>query len=252
MRWELPTRNSRLQFLILNKIIGMKKLIVFFSLLCLLSCINMDAQVELLPAVFESRINLGKAQLLDVRTAGEYQSGHLKNSLQADWQNKEQFLERIKYLDKSKPLLVYCASGMRSASAAKWLLDNGFKEVQNLKGGLTAWKMDSKPIETASNKPQLDISTYYQLTTSADIVLIDFGAEWCPPCKKMEPLLKKLQEQLKDQFTLIKVDGGMDIDVMKKLQVAAIPTFIVYKKGKEVWRKQGVVEFSELEKQLSK
>jgi rhodanese-related sulfurtransferase len=72
---------------------------------------------------------------LDVRTAGEYQSGHFKNSLQADWLNKEQFTDRIKYLDKNKPLLVYCASGVRSGAAAKWLLENGFTDVQNLKGG---------------------------------------------------------------------------------------------------------------------
>lgn len=229
----------------------MKNILLFFSSLYLLSCHNIDAQ-ELLPTAFESKINLGNTQLLDVRTAGEYQSGHMKNSLQADWLNKEQFAERIKYLDKSKPLLVYCASGVRSASAAKWLLDNGFKDVQNLKGGFTAWKMENKPIEAALNKAQLDINTYYQYSTSAEIVLMDFGAEWCPPCKQMEPVLKKLQEKLANQFTLIKVDGGVDIDVMKKLQVIAIPTFIIYRNGKEVWRKQGVVELAELEKQLSK
>ena len=229
----------------------MKNILLFFSLLYLLSCHKIDAQ-ELLPTAFENKINLGNTQLLDVRTAGEYQSGHMKNSLQADWLNKEQFAERIKYLDKSKPLLVYCASGVRSASAAKWLLDNGFKDVQNLKGGFTAWKMENKPIEAALNKAQLDINTYYQYSTSAEIVLMDFGAEWCPPCKQMEPVLKKLQEKLANQFTLIKVDGGVDIDVMKKLQVIAIPTFIIYRNGKEVWRKQGVVELAELEKQLSK
>lgn len=229
----------------------MKSVLLFFSLVYLLSCHKIDAQ-ELLPTAFESKINLGNTQLLDVRTAGEYQLGHLKNALQADWLNRDQFAERIKYLDKSKPILVYCASGVRSASAAKWLMDNGFKDVQNLKGGLTAWKTENKPMEAALNKAQLDMNTYYQLSASKDIVLMDFGAEWCPPCKQMEPILKKLQDQLSGQFTLIKVDGGIDIEVMKQMQVAAIPTFIIYKKGKEVWRKEGVVEQAELEKQLTK
>ena len=83
-------------------------------------------------------------------------------------------------------------------------------------------------------------------------VLIDVTAEWCPPCRKMEPVLKDLQGELKDKFKLVKVDGGVNSNVMQQQHVAALPTFIVYKNGKEVWRKQGIVEKSELIAQLSK
>ena len=140
---------------------------------------------------------------------------------------------------------------MRSSAAAKWLLDNGFKDVQNLKGGLIAWKQEGKSVEGVDARAQLTIDKYKELTQSADVVLVDFGAEWCPPCKQMEPVLKKIQNELPNQFTLVKVDGGTDIEVMKKMKVEAIPVFIVYKKGKEVWRKQGVVELSELKSKLS-
>lgn len=230
----------------------MKKISVLFCLLGLLTGRSVFAQDGLPAADFEKRINVQKPQLLDVRTAGEYQSGHLKNSLQADWLNKDQFADRIKYLDKNKPLLVYCASGVRSAAAAKWLLDNGFKDVQNLKGGLTSWKMEGKAVEAPVAKAQMSLDQYKQLASSNDIVLVDFGAEWCPPCKKMEPILAQLENELPNKYKLIKVDGGMDIDVMKAQKVEAIPVFIIYKKGKEVWRKQGVVDLDELKKQLSK
>ncbi len=230
----------------------MKRIIVAISLFGFFSCNQMNAQDGLSAAEFEKRINTQQPQLLDVRTAGEYQAGHLAKSLQADWLNQAQFADRIKYLDKSRPVLVYCASGMRSAAAAKYLLANGFTDVQNLKGGTTAWKLEGRPIEAVQTNTQLSLAKYNTLSKSADIVLVDFGAEWCPPCKQMEPVLKKLQDELGNQFSLVKVDGGIDIDVMKAMKVDAIPVFIVYKNGKEVWRKQGVVEKVELGKQLAK
>ncbi|MES2330474.1 MAG: thioredoxin domain-containing protein [Bacteroidota bacterium] len=228
----------------------MKKNLCLTVLLAVLF-LHVNAQDGLSCTEFEKRINTQQPQLLDVRTAGEYQSGHLKNSLQADWLNKNEFADRIKYIDKAKPLLVYCASGMRSAAAAKWLLDNGFTDVQNLKGGLTAWKMEGKAVEAVGTKGQLTVAQYKELSKSADLVLVDFGAEWCPPCKKMEPVLEQLQSDLSDKFKLVKVDGGIDIDVMKSQKVDALPVFIIYKNGKEIWRKQGVAELSELKAKLN-
>jgi thioredoxin len=208
------------------------------------------AQEGLSSTEFEKRINTAHPQILDVRTATEYQSGHLKNSLQADWLITDQFADRVKYLDKTKPLLVYCASGMRSAAAAKWLLANGFVDVKNLKSGLISWKQEGKPVEAENNQAQLSIDKYKELIASGDKVLVDFGAEWCPPCKKMEPVLKQLQTEMTGQFKLVKVDGGIDMEVMKAQKVESLPVFIIYKNGKEVWRKQGVVELSELKAKL--
>jgi rhodanese-related sulfurtransferase len=230
----------------------MKKIFaVFFAFASFYSC-SSDAQIAAMDSkAFEAAMNSGTYQLLDVRTAGEYQSGHLKNSLQADWNNQDQFVDRIKYLDKSKPLLVYCASGIRSANAALYLTSIGFKAVQNLNGGLNTWKREGKAVESASNIAQLSMDAYTASTKQSVIVLVDFGAEWCPPCKKMEPVLKEIQSDKSLHFTLVKVDGGNDIDVMKANRVNALPVFIIYKNGKEVWRKQGVVEAQELKKILT-
>ena len=81
-------------------------------------------------------------------------------------------------------------------------------------------------------------------------VLVDFGASWCPPCKRMEPVLDELVREKGSQFRLFKVDGGKDTDVMKAQQVDALPVFIIYKNGKEVWRHQGIVSKEELLKNL--
>ena len=126
-----------------------------------------------------------------------------------------------------------------------------YSNVQELKGGLTAWKVNNKPVEGIPAIKQMTMVEYTQLSKSQNKVLVDFGAEWCPPCKKMEPVLSQLQKELKGSFNLAKVDGGIHIDVMKELKVEAIPTFILYHNGKETWRKQGVVDINELKKQLA-
>lgn len=185
-------------------------------------------------------------QILDVRTAGEYQSGHLKNALQADWNNAAQFKERTAALNKNIPVYVYCLSGGRSAAAAQWLQQQGYNNVVALKGGMNSWKQSGKPVETTVAAVQMNMTDYNTLIKSDGTYLVDFGAEWCPPCKKMEPVLNDLEKSAGSKFKLIKVDGGVHTNVMTALKVVSLPTFIIYKKGKETWRKEGIVTIEEL------
>ena len=201
-------------------------------------------------AQFQQQVSAGQSQLLDVRTAGEYKQGHLANALQADWTNSAEFAERVKYLDKKKPLLVYCASGGRSGQAAEWLVKQGFVKVDNLTGGMIAWKQAGLPVVADETTRQMLADEYAKLIRSASVVLVDFGADWCPPCKKMEPVLAALQKEMPNKYKLVKVDGGRDTDMMKANGVSAIPVFIVYKNGKETYRVQGVVDKNILKQQL--
>ena len=70
------------------------------------------------------------------------------------------------------------------------------------------------------------------------------------PVKKMEPVLKSLHDELGSKYYFLKVDGGIDIDVMKAIKAAVLPTFIVYKDGKEIWRQEGIVELETLKAKL--
>ena len=159
---------------------------------------NSEAQKTNLPVSdFEKGINEQKVQLLDVRTAGEYENGHLKNALQADWNNDEQFKQRVKSLDKNVPVYTYCLSGARSGAAVKWLNANGYK-AYNLDGGLKSWNNAGKPIEQKTKGLQMTMTEYLELIPADKTVLVDFGAEWCPPCKKMEVVLKELEQSFMD------------------------------------------------------
>tara|TARA_R110000772_G_scaffold39679_1_gene93082 strand:+ start:141 stop:623 length:483 start_codon:yes stop_codon:yes gene_type:complete len=75
----------------------------------------------------------------DVRTASEFNSGHIKKAINVDVFNAGNFNKYFEKLDKDKPVYVYCRSGSRSQKAARKLLKLGFSQVYDLKGGYSAW-----------------------------------------------------------------------------------------------------------------
>ena len=76
--------------------------------------------------------------LIDVRTAEEVAGGIIENSINIDW-NGPDFKSNVEQLDKSKPVVVYCMSGKRSAAASEYLVEAGFQQVFDLEGGYLSW-----------------------------------------------------------------------------------------------------------------
>ena len=201
---------------------------------------------------FEKEINTKEnIQVLDVRTPGEFFTGHIKNALQADWNDKKEFERRLSYIDKNKPVYVYCLAGGRSAAAAEKMRKLGYREVYELKGGTNAWRAAGKPLEGSSTEKQMALEELNATISGSKTVLVDFGASWCPPCKQMEPVIKSLLENNKGKFTFINVDGCRDQDILKAYKVTALPVFIIFKDGKQVWRKDGIATEKELAEQFN-
>ena len=205
----------------------------------------MDLTVD--AAKFSKEIAAPDAQILDVRTAGEFQSGHIANALQANWLDPKEFKNRTQHLDKSKTVYIYCQSGGRSASAQTALLQEGY-QVVNLEGGISNWRMQQMPIEGGGTKLQMRVADFDKVVQSNQYVLVEIGALWCPPCRKMQPLMDALKQTPPKPFYFLAVDGGQDIDVMKSVKADDLPTFILYKNGVEVWRKVGVAPKGDFEK----
>lgn len=201
---------------------------------------------EISPDTFEKTVSNEIVQLLDVRTAAEFRTGHIKSALQANWNDEKEFTERTNALNKQRPVYVYCLSGPRSHAAAEWLLKRGFTMVVELKGGIKNWKMLGKPVVSQVNTKQMTTEEYQQQITGKEYVLVDFGAEWCPPCKKMEPVINSFIKGNAEVF-LFKIDGGLHTNLMKTLNVEALPTFLLLKNGKEVWRFTSLLTLEELE-----
>lgn len=124
--------------------IAILALLVFSLTSCLKT--KTDGVVVLNPEKFEQKMQKDNVQLVDVRTPEEFASGHLPNAINININGADFEAETAK-LDKDKPVLVYCKSGMRSAKASANLKVQGFKNISDLDGGITSWKDAGKPVE---------------------------------------------------------------------------------------------------------
>jgi len=94
---------------------------------------------------FAATIQNSGVVVLDVRTSGEFESGHIANSVNIDVEAGS-FENEIANLDKNAQYAVYCHSGRRSGIAAELMEKNGFKEIHNLKDGIISWQAAGYPL----------------------------------------------------------------------------------------------------------
>ena len=94
--------------------------------------------------------------------------------------------------------------------------------------------------------------TFQEAIHSTKPVLVDFFAEWCGPCKMMTPILKQLKEKISDRAMIIKIDIDKNPQAATALQVQGVPTLMIFKEGKMLWRESGVIPAAELEKIIAR
>ena len=79
-----------------------------------------------------------------------------------------------------------------------------------------------------------------------DLVLVDFYADWCGPCKMMSPILQEVKINLKDNVKIIKVNVDQHQDLASHFMVRGVPTLMLFKTGKMLWRQSGVLSSKDL------
>jgi thioredoxin 1 len=89
--------------------------------------------------------------------------------------------------------------------------------------------------------------TFGDIINGETPVLVDFFAEWCGPCKMMKPILEELSGRMGDQVRIIKIDVDRNPAVASSFQIQGVPTLVLFKAGKVLWRKSGVVPATQLE-----
>jgi thioredoxin 1 len=91
---------------------------------------------------------------------------------------------------------------------------------------------------------------FSELIKSKTPLLVDFHAEWCGPCKTMSPIVEELANELKTNLKVIKIDTDKNQQVSSAYSIQGIPTFILFKEGKILWRQSGAMPKHEMMKAL--
>ena len=88
--------------------------------------------------------------------------------------------------------------------------------------------------------------SFKQIINSEIPVLVDFYADWCGPCKMLAPILREVKEALGEELRIVKIDVDKNEKLARKYQVKGVPTMLLFKKGKQIWRQSGLVPKPEL------
>ena len=93
---------------------------------------------------------------------------------------------------------------------------------------------------------------FNDLIQSSTPVLVDFHAVWCGPCKAMNPIIKEVAQSVKGKARVIKVDIDASAQAAQTYQVQAVPTFMIFKNGKVIWRHSGMIDKFSLIEQINR
>ena len=226
---------------------------IFFVALQAQVASNLDA------TAFYTKLNqTPAAQIVDVRTPGEFAQGIIPKSVNIDISTNS-FPDRISKLDKKKPVFVYCLTGSRSVYAMNYMKSIGFTEIYNLAGGILRWRAarfpEVSPTAQTAAKPAaagMSMTQYQALFNTNKIVIINFAAEWCAPCKRMKPYLDELARDYKDKLIVVRIDADANKTLLNELKIENVPTLSIYKNKKHITTYKAFVSKEEVLKHIEK
>lgn len=88
--------------------------------------------------------------------------------------------------------------------------------------------------------------TYPEAISQSEVVMVEFYATWCPHCKQMKPVVEQVKELLDTQVPVLQLDIDENSEIASENNVESVPTFLIYKNGKEMWRHSGEIDGNNL------
>ena len=96
----------------------------------------------------------------------------------------------------------------------------------------------------------MSMEEYNALLNSDKLVLIDFYADWCAPCKKMQPYLNEISTDMAKEVNVIRINADENQTLCKELKIDALPVLLIYKNKNLTWKNVGFIEKAEVVNQL--
>ena len=90
------------------------------------------------------------------------------------------------------------------------------------------------------------MESFNQIISGTQLVLVDFYATWCGPCKMMHPVLEQLKDKQAERLRIIKIDVDKNPALAAQYQVQSVPTLIAFREGNVLWRQSGALTLSQL------
>ncbi len=90
------------------------------------------------------------------------------------------------------------------------------------------------------------MSSFFEIIAGDQLVLVDFFATWCGPCKMISPILKDVKDSLGDQIKILKIDVDKNQRLAASLNVKGVPTLVLYKNSNILWRQSGVIQKNDI------
>lgn len=94
------------------------------------------------------------------------------------------------------------------------------------------------------------MESFNDVISSGQLVLVDFYATWCGPCKTMHPVLQELKQRLGDQIRILKIDVDRYQNTAAQYQIQSVPTLMLFRNGQPLWRQSGALPLPALLEQV--
>ena len=90
------------------------------------------------------------------------------------------------------------------------------------------------------------MEAFNDVINSGTLVLVDFYATWCQPCKMMHPVLEQVKGELGDRIRIIKIDVDKQSATANQYRIQSVPTMMLFRRGEVLWRTSGAMQRAEL------
>ncbi|MCC6818258.1 MAG: thioredoxin fold domain-containing protein [Bacteroidia bacterium] len=221
------------------------KLLIFF--LMLVAACNSVSKSKVNSKDLSKLLSEPNVQILDVRTADEFKQGHIDKSINIDI-NHPKFDSLISVLYSSLPVYIVANSTENGEQGVTRMNILGFRQASYLDGAIKSWTDNG--FELVQDKPKVvyesDTIPFLEARKGSKLVMVDFNATWCKPCKMLEPAVTKVHDELAKDVIVYSIDTDVNPDLAREYQANSIPLLVFIKNGVEVHRSVGLISEPEL------